>query len=790
MTAREDRRRSMEYSRQGINEITSKVTGDIAIYKIRKGRLEVYYYSEGIPAISGYSDEEYESVIREDSLNVVYKTDLKMLKAAVQDLIKSGDRADVTYRIVHKDKEFVWVRARAKYLGTMDGDALVYVQFSNASKETDGYANLMDFVDNIVYVCDRETWETYYVNEKAFKHWGHRDFAGKKCYEFARGRKEPCPWCSIYKMKNGHCEIEAAFDPERNRYYRISCDDVMWYGRKAVATFATDVTEEVSRVTKLESEKNTVASIIASIPAGVVVYRIFGDKVSFVTANAKAYDEWEADSQTGYMEDQHAFAERLHPDDVDKVFRVMKTMATPGMEFEYDYRYKMHDGRYKWFKNNVRTLAQEDGSVMAFSVILDVTKEKEAENRHEQEQLKKMQEAMIAAERANQSKTEFLSNMSHDMRTPLNGIIGMTYIASRKDNVEEIKSCLDKINSSSKFLLGLINDILDMSKAESGKIELIPEPYTVEDYNEYLDSVIRPLCEEKHISLILHEQEAAPIDEVPLADKLHVNQIFFNILSNAVKFTPEGGKIDYSIRAKKEPGHRVSIEHVISDNGIGMSTEFLGRLFQPFTQEGRTDASENRGAGLGLAIVKKLVDYMGGSIAISSIPGKGTTFTVTLEFDTIQRSELPDENDIENSLEMDPGIFNGLHVLLCEDHPLNQEIVKTILEDKGMIITIADNGQLGVEAVKRSTIGYYDMIMMDLHMPVMDGYAASGAIRALNRADAKTVPIIAVTADAFNDDVEKCLRAGMNGHIAKPIDPDNMSKTILNILMKSKKQKV
>ena len=217
----------MEYSEQRIDELISKVTGDISIYTVKEDRFEVYYYSEGIPAISGYSPEEYEAVISDSALNVVNKNDLPILKSVMPDLAEENGRADVTYRIIHKEKEFVWVRARARRLGTLHGEPLIYVQFNNASKETDGYANLMDFVDNIVYVCDRKTWETYYVNEKAFEYWGRRDFAGKKCYEFARGRKDPCPWCSIYQMKDGHYETDATFDPERNRYYRISCDDVM-----------------------------------------------------------------------------------------------------------------------------------------------------------------------------------------------------------------------------------------------------------------------------------------------------------------------------------------------------------------------------------------------------------------------------------------------------------------------------------------------------------------------------------------------------------------------------------
>ncbi|MCI2062405.1 MAG: PocR ligand-binding domain-containing protein [Eubacteriaceae bacterium] len=403
-------------------------------------------------------------------------------------------------------------------------------------------------------------------------------------------------------------------------------------------------------------------------------------------------------------------------------------------------------------------------------------KERDLRNRHI------LKEVAIQANRANRAKSDFLSRMSHDIRTPLNGIIGMTQIAMKRQDPAEIDDCLTKIDSSSRFLLGLVNDILDMSKAESNEMELHPEPYTISEYKEYIDSVIRPLCNEKGQNLIV-DADGIIEERIPLADKLRINQILFNLLSNAVKYTPEGGNIRYIIKSRRLPGDRVRISHVISDDGIGMSEEFQGRIFEAFTQEHRDDSSESRGSGLGMAITKKLVDLMGGDISVSSTLGEGTTFTVTIEFDTVADSGTGYySTQSDRNAEYDDRILYGKHVLLCEDHPLNQEIAITLLEEKHMIVELAEDGQQGLEKFANSNAGFYDLILMDIRMPVMNGYDTTKAIRDLSRSDAKTVPIIAMTADAFTDDIRRCIEVGMNAHIAKPLDTKDMFRTIADVM--------
>ena len=392
--------------------------------------------------------------------------------------------------------------------------------------------------------------------------------------------------------------------------------------------------------------------------------------------------------------------------------------------------------------------------------------------RQEQRQIQVLQEEKRAAEAANIAKSEFLSRMSHDIRTPLNGIIGMTYLAQEQHNSARTADCLRKIDISSKFLLSLINDVLDMSKAESGKIELHTEPYPLRELVDYIDAIILPLCGER--GQTCRFEPLAIIEGMdPVLDKLRVNQIVFNLLSNAIKYTPEGGTIVTRIAEKRLSETRMHLHLEVADNGIGMSGEFQKILFEPFTQERRNDSPEMRGSGLGLSITKRLVDLMGGEISVESALGQGSTFRVDFDLDCVPAGGGRRNPGGEPDPAGEPDLA-GKHVLLCEDHPLNQEIAKAMLENEKMLVVPVADGLEGVKSFTASTIGYFDCILMDIHMPVMDGYTATKTIRALNRPDAGTVPILAMTADAFAEDVQKCLDAGMNGHIAKPIDPEQL----------------
>jgi len=402
---------------------------------------------------------------------------------------------------------------------------------------------------------------------------------------------------------------------------------------------------------------------------------------------------------------------------------------------------------------------------------------------HHQEQVEHEKQLRQAAEAASKAKSDFLSRISHDMRTPLNGIIGMTYLTEQMELPTEAARNLKKIDTSSKFLLGMINEILDLNKIENNKMVQHLEPGDAQDYWAYLDAVIRPICAEKSQKLIVKVD--LPEDYAAMQDKLVVSRLAFNLLSNACKYTPEGGTISCTVTGKVLPGGKQMEKIVtVSDNGIGMSEHFQKIMFDAFTQENGVDTSEKRGSGLGLAIVKRLVELIGGTIEVKSALGKGTSITITALEDCLPKSVVEAQmSKAADNMNVDD-ILAGKKVLYCEDHPLNQQIIVALLKKKGVFVDTAVDGQIGVQKFKQSTIRNYSAILMDIRMPVMDGYEATKAIRQLKRPDAKTVPIIALSANAFAEDVQKSAGMGMNGHLAKPINPKMLYATLAKVMNK------
>ena len=564
-----------------------------------------------------------------------------------------------------------------------------------------------------------------------------------------------------------------------------------------VLVIESDVTESCRRqqreIDAAKAETKRVTDILDSISSGICVLHMPDPEhltISYVNQQmyrilglTPADNDVSRGGQGGALVESYtsdAFS-GVHPDDLARVKQTFRENFDSTHFVVDNYRTRGADGDFFWLKEEVDLREIRDGCRVFYATYYDVSEEVRLQNelKHRLDREKALRRQAMSASAA---KSEFLSRMSHDIRTPLNGIIGMTYFAEKQSNPPETRDCLAKIDTSSKFLLGLVNDILDMSKAESGKIELHPEPYRAKDFFAYLDAVIAPLCRDKNQQLVV-EADLLP-NVVPLMDALRVNQIFFNLLSNAIKYTPEGGTIRCSIREHLNADDRIELNAEISDNGIGMSEEFQQVLFEPFIQEGRSDISESRGSGLGLAIVKKMVDLMGGTITVRSTVGKGTSFLICADFDWVPETAVEEAAERE-ALAETPEMLAGRHILLCEDHPLNQEIARALLEEQNALVELADNGQSGAQRFASSPVGYYDAVLMDIRMPVMDGYEATRAIRALARPDALTVPIIAMTADAFSDDVQKCLDAGMNGHIAKPLDPKQMYATILKALRRT-----
>ena len=386
---------------------------------------------------------------------------------------------------------------------------------------------------------------------------------------------------------------------------------------------------------------------------------------------------------------------------------------------------------------------------------------------------KKQIEALKEAQNANAAniaKTTFLNHMSHDIRTPMNAIVGFTDIAMKRKPDKEVENCLKKIRQSSEYLMTLINDVLDISRIESGKLEYKPVPVDLRDVINTVLSIARGYMEKRDLNFIVSREDLK--NPYVMADELRIREVLLNIISNAVKFTKDGGTISFA--AENCPGNdknHIIVRYRISDTGIGMSEEFQARIFDEFSQENDGARTSYGGTGLGMAIAKRYVDLMGGKIEVSSRQGIGSTFTV--EIPLLISEHVLTEKEEKQGKDID---LHGLHVLLAEDNDLNAEIAIAILEEKGMIVTRTADGKSALAQFCNTDPGTFDLILMDIMMPEMNGYETTKAIRNLpNRPDGKKIPIIAMTANAFAEDVQAALNAGMNEHVAKPIDMNKLN---------------
>lgn len=395
---------------------------------------------------------------------------------------------------------------------------------------------------------------------------------------------------------------------------------------------------------------------------------------------------------------------------------------------------------------------------------------------------RKLSQDLLAAENASREKSEFLSKMSHEIRTPMNGIIGMTKIAKMSlENREKLSDSLNKLDMSSQFLLALINDILDMARIESGKVELYEKEFNPLQMLDNIEIMFLQKAADKKIDFRVIKEGMT--DQPVLGDELRIMQIIINIVSNAIKFTPVGGKVTLFVRQTPATDSHVKLEFVISDNGVGMSDEFMQRMFEPFEQEKQT-VMQYGGTGLGLAICQNLLKMMHGHMSVKSVLGHGSTFTVSLNLKQMEHKH-PDSLSIsKKTFENKPFDMKGRRILVAEDNEINAEIVIAMLEPTGAILEHVWNGREAVDKFTTSPDGFYSLILMDVHMPTMDGLLATRTIRGFDRADAKMIPIIALTANAFRSDMETALESGMNDYLSKPIDPDRLIRVVASSLEK------
>lgn len=371
------------------------------------------------------------------------------------------------------------------------------------------------------------------------------------------------------------------------------------------------------------------------------------------------------------------------------------------------------------------------------------------------------------------AKSDFLSRISHDMRTPMNAILSFSSMRlDETTSCEQLSADMGQINRSGRYLLALINDVLDMSKIENRKMQLVEQPILLSVCVSDIEATVRPLMDEKNINFdLMFEVEGN--EPVVRCDALRTKQIFINLLSNAAKFTEAGGFVSFAVKGIQRTNSSIYFHFTVCDSGIGMSEEFQGHLFEPFSQEQREVSDQLAGTGLGLAIVKQFVDLMGGTIRVKSKKGSGTQFDIELKYDLVPCDDQTSPICLCQHEDGDD-VLLGKRILLCEDHPVNAEIVRRLLQKKGMEVEHASNGKIAVELFSAAQPGHFDAVLMDIKMPIMGGLEAAKAIRASSSGDARSVPIIAITANAFEKDVEEARRAGMNEYLPKPLDQERL----------------
>jgi len=474
----------------------------------------------------------------------------------------------------------------------------------------------------------------------------------------------------------------------------------------------------------------------------------------------------------------------VHPDDREKLKEKLcaeNLLKMPvGGKFRCDFKSskKTQNGIYRFYSTSAYK-AKRDGKLYVNLITMDNT----ATIENEMRQKALLEDALLRAESASKAKTRFLSNMSHDIRTPMNAIIGFTTLATKHiDDKERVQGYLGKIAISSRHLLSLINDVLDMSRIESGRMHLEETECNLPDVMYELENMLTMEMQSRNLNF--HIDLEGVSDGQIICDRLHLNQILLNLLGNAIKFTASGGKI--SIRVLEEPGKdkdEAIYEFHVKDTGIGMSEEFQQHLFEPFERERSSTVSGIQGTGLGMAITRNIVKMMGGTISVVSKKDVGTEFTVRLPVKKVPEGQAETVPEVEEDNEPAIGTsIKGKRILLVEDNDLNREIAGEILSEAGLLVEEAEDGSIAIDKLREKGSGYYSLVLMDIQMPIMDGYAATQVIRGFENRELANIPIIAITANAFEEDKQKALEVGMNGHIAKPIDVQKLLEVLEHIL--------
>lgn len=766
---------TVEQKNRELSHIIDSTSGGVINYKLGK-KLELTSYSKRIADKLGYSEEEMKTAGSYDAYDFIYPNDLDLVKEKMEQVISNLIPVTLAYRIRKKDYTYKWFRASFYPADEADGCPQIYAVLTDIGEVNAEYEDALNQTNEMVVVADWESREILYLNEAAAKVRGRTaaDLFGKKCSQIVQRCDQCCPYC--FKDDLSYDELLVREMSVHGKFFQTKGKRMKWNGRDAFVEYVSDVTAQHNMTEQVVFERNLLTSatkvlfpmcIISNLTQNtykIVEYEKFSTKKAAIDG---IYDDLIAvGASTIPEQDRKAFITAFSRENL------LKAYAEGRKIIPLIHQQIGDDGNLHW---NRTTLVFADqllnGDLYSISFTDNVDEQKKNEV--------SLQMALETAEKANAAKTAFLSRVSHDMRTPLNGILGLTTIL--KDNITDntIARELKELELSGRYLLNLINDTLDVSRIENGKMELHPAVCNGKNLFSNVLSLVKTNAKAKNIELHI-SAESIPCTML-YVDIGRLEQIFMNVIGNAIKFTPENGRIDINVTSLSVESDVIIEKIEIRDYGIGMSSEFLPHIFEAFSQEDTSRTSSNQGTGLGMAITKQIVSLMGGEILVESELGAGTCFTIIVKLQIASDEQIKVWEKSRISISREEGL-SGKRVLLCEDHPLNTKIAIKLLEAKGMLVEHAENGQIGVELFQQSDEGFYDVVLMDIRMPVMDGLDAARAIRTLSRKDAQTIPIVAMTANAFAEDMKQTKEAGMNVHLSKPIQTELLYSTLSDLL--------
>ena len=810
-----------------IEEIGGHMPGGLFIYKAEKPE-ELIYANKPVFDIFGCQDqEEFRTLTGYTFRGMVHPEDYDRISLSIDlQIASSEDQMDYAeYRITRRDGKIRWVDDYGHYCETSAYGGIYVVFISDITekreqRETDKATRdavisaLTNSYNTVWLISDvvNEKSTLYHTDldevhaeaiRNALSHARYTDtkteYVDTMVAEEDRKRmQEEISLPHILKQFETKDQFSVSFLRALKtgpRHYRIDFGKAhMPGGRIGVVMGFRDVDDEIRRESAMqkalkdarEAGEKYRQEAIENITYGKVAQALAGDYFSIyiIDPDTDEFVEYSATDEYDTLGVEKAGKdffnlsrknmERLiYSGDRERflnTFYKEKVLSILERDGSFTMKYRlMIDGSPVWVSMKATLLEDQNGRHLILG-----TNNIDAQMKRELEYQQHVQEARISA------RNDFLANMSHDIRTPMNAIVGYTNIAkANMEDSDKVLECLDKIGSSSHFLLSLINDILDISKIESGKMQISTGPCDLGEIFRRIEDITALQARNKSLRITYSHESVKHLKVY--ADELRIEQVLVNIVGNAIKYTPEGKTVDLIAAEEPRSGSRHLYRFIVRDTGIGISEEYLPHIFESFTREEKTTVNRIQGTGLGLAITAKVVELMGGTISVKSTAGEGSEFTVELELESMEKEETAEESGTDH---ID---LTGCRVLLVEDNEINTEIACMILSQFGVETDRAENGRIGVDQIQAHEPGYYDAVLMDIQMPVMDGYEAARTIRSLEGDCYKTVPVIAMSANAYDEDVRDCLAAGMNAHLAKPFNPEDLMKLLYEQIRPDKK---